>query len=167
MYKITDKLIDEFKKPIGEFAKNTNELLNILKNHDKIVSIGDEVTYTLLDNDIKPVLCVVDYKTHRGEYPEEKTNIIKSYGKKTINIINPSGEITDDLWHTIEIIFENIDTGPYKIEIEGEEDLASLVAIYLAPSDVTIIYGLPNKGVVIVKSNNENKSIVKKALDKM
>ena len=52
-------------------------------------------------------------------------------------------------------------------QVDGEEDLASLVAIYLAPSDVTVIYGLPDKGVLVVKSDTEYKKMVKKILDKM
>jgi uncharacterized protein (UPF0218 family) len=37
----------------------------------------------------------------------------------------------------------------------------------LAPPDVTIIYGLPNKGVVVVKASDENKQKVKEILDEM
>ncbi|MCK4902903.1 MAG: DUF359 domain-containing protein, partial [Thermoplasmatales archaeon] len=48
-----------------------------------------------------------------------------------------------------------------------EEDLASLAAIYMAPSDVTIIYGLPDKGVLVIKPTPENKRLVKEILDKM
>ena len=63
--------------------------------------------------------------------------------------------------------YENLEIGSLRIEIEGEEDLASLAAIYLAPSDVTIIYGLPDKGALVVKPTRENKKFVKEILDKM
>ena len=65
------------------------------------------------------------------------------------------------------IAYENIELGSLRIEVDGEEDLASLAAIYMAPPDVTIIYGLPDKGVLVVKSNNENKRKVKDILNKM
>jgi len=46
--------------------------------------------------------------------------------------------------------------------------LATLPSIYLSPNrDVTIIYGMPDKGVVIVKTNELNKLKAKKILDKM
>jgi len=49
-----------------------------------------------------------------------------------------------------------------RIEVDGEEDLATLPSIYLSPNrDVTIIYGMPDKGVVIVKTNDENKIKIK------
>ena len=68
---------------------------------------------------------------------------------------------------TIATVFAYPDDGPYCIEVEGEEDLAALAAIYLAPPDVTIIYGLPNKGVVVVKATEAHKAQVKEILDKM
>ena len=37
-----------------------------LKNEKYIVSVGDQVTYTLIKNNIKPVFCIVDFKTKRN-----------------------------------------------------------------------------------------------------
>ena len=163
---LPNNLRDLLKTPIGQLVDEKN-LLKLLKNEKYIVSIGDLVTYTLLKNEINPIFCIVDYKTHRGKCSSEIVKLIKSYGKKSVVIKNPSGCISDDLWNMIEIAFENIDSGPLRIEIDGEEDLASLAVIYLAPRDVTIIYGLPNKGVLVVKPTIENKKKVKDILDKM
>ena len=66
-----------------------------------------------------------------------------------------------------DIYNQDLENMSLRIEIEGEEDLAALPAIWLAPRDVTIIYGLPDKGVVIAKSNDENKKKAKEILDKM
>ena len=55
----------------------------------------------------------------------------------------------------------------FRIEIEGEEDLASLAAIFLAPSNVTVIYGLPDKGVLVVNPDSDIKRRVKEIIDKM
>ena len=82
-------------------------------------------------------------------------------------IRNPPGCISDDLWNAIETAYDDLEKGSLLIVVEGEEDLAALPAIFLAPKDVTIIYGLPNKGVVVVKSTEENKRKVKEILDKM
>jgi uncharacterized protein (UPF0218 family) len=163
---LPNNLRDFLKEPMGQLV-NEKKLLHLLKNEKYIVSIGDLVTYTILKNDIEPILCVVDFKTRRGKCPIEIVKLIKSFGKKSIIIKNPPGTISDDLWKVIEIAFENLEADTLRIEIEGEDDLASLAVIYLAPKDVTIIYGLPDKGVLVVKPTFENKKKVKEILDKM
>ena len=154
------------KEPIGQLV-DEDQLLKILKDEKYIVSVGDTVTYTLLKNDVKPVFCIVDYKTRRGDCSAEIIELIKSFGKKSVVVKNDPATISDDLWNIIEYAFDNKEPGSLRIEVEGEEDLASLAAIYMAPSDVTIIYGLPDKGVLVVKANKDNKSKVKEILDKM
>jgi len=166
MYKIPENLRDILNKPIGKLV-NEKKLLQILKNEKKIVSIGDTITYTLLKNGFEPIFCIVDYKTHRGVCEDEIVEKIKSFSKKTIKVENPPGLITDDLYEVIKIIFKNLEYGPFRIEVEGEEDLASLIVLLFAPIDVTIIYGLPDKGVLVVKPTKEIKDKVKKILDIM
>jgi len=166
MYIVPENLRDILKEPVGKLV-DEKKLLEILKNKKKIVSIGDTVTYTLLKNEIEPVFCIVDYKTHRGVCEDEIIETIKSFAKKSIKVENPPGFITDDLCEVIKIVLENLETGPFRIEVEGEEDLASLIVLSFAPSDVTIIYGLPDKGVLVVKPTREIKDKVKKALDIM
>ena len=166
MHVLPKNLRNLLKKPIGQLV-DEKQLLKILKTEKHIVSIGDQVTYTIIKNNIKPLFCVVDYKTRRGKCPSDIVNLIKTYGEKKITVDNPAGCISDELWNSIENAYKKMDKSGLLIEVNGEEDLASLVAIYLAPRDVTVIYGLPDKGVLVVKSNNKYKEIVKQILDKM
>jgi len=154
------------KEPIGSLVQE-EELIELLKKEKYVVSIGDMVTYTLLKNNIKPVFCVVDYKTHRGKVSEEVKNTIKSFGLKVKVVKNPSGTISDDLWDTIKHGYDKLLPGALRIEVVGEEDLASLPAIFFAPSVVRIIYGLPDKGVLVVRPSKENKEKTKQVIDKM
>ena len=163
---LPEDLRDFLKKPMGQLV-DEKELINLLRNVKYTVSIGDMVTYTILKHGIEPIFCIVDFKTRRGKCSDEIIEQIRSYGKKSIVVKNPPATITDDLWNVIEMAYENLEDDPLRIEIEGEEDLASLAAIYMAPSDVTIIYGLPDKGVLVVKPTNENKRLIKDILDKM
>ena len=163
---LPDNLRDFLKQPVGQLV-DEKELLKILQKEKYIVSIGDMVTYTLLKNEIEPVFCIVDYKTRRGKCSSKMIELIKSFGNKSVIVENPPATISDDLWNVIEMAYENLEIGSLRIEIEGEEDLASLAAIYMAPSDVTIIYGLPDKGVLVIKPTPENKKMVKEVLDKM
>ena len=163
---LPDTLRDLLKEPIGQLV-NEKELLELLKDEKHVVSIGDQVTYTLLKHEIEPFFCIVDYKTRRGGCSTDIVDLIKSYGKKSIVVNNPPATISDDLWNVIQIAYENLENDSLRIEVEGEEDLASLAAIYLAPPDVTIIYGLPDKGVLVVKPTDDNKRKVKEILDQM
>jgi len=166
MYVLPDELKNTLKEHIGQLVDEPS-LLQLLKHEKQIVSVGDRVTFTLLQHRITPVLCIVDYILERKQYPEEMKTTIQSFGKIHLQIRNPAGTITDDLWDAVQTVYKNLDKGPYVIEVLGEEDLASLAAIYLAPRGVTVIYGLPNKGVVVVKATNAHKKKVKEVLDKM
>ena len=165
--RVLPKNLREFlKEPIGQLL-NEKQLLELVKDEKYVISIGDQVTYTLLKNDIEPVFCIVDYKTRRGQCSEEVIELIKSFGNKVFVVENPAGYISDELWNIVQFAFENLEIGKIRIEVEGEEDLASLAAIHMAPPDVTIIYGLPNKGVLVVKPTDEIKKKVKEVIDKM
>ena len=164
---LPDFLRDKLKEPIGRLISDEKELLRILNESKYIASVGDQVTYTLLKNDIMPVFCVVDFKIKRHKATPEIEGVIRSFGKRKVIGKNPPGCISDDLWNAIETAWENLKDGRILIEVIGEEDLAALPAIFLAPSYVTIIYGLPDKGVVVVKALEENKKKVKEILDEL
>jgi uncharacterized protein (UPF0218 family) len=166
MHVLPDKLRDLLKTPVGKLVDEEG-LIKLIKNEKHLISIGDQVTYTLLKHDIEPSFCVVDFKTKRGDCSEEIVKVLKSFGKKTIVVENPAGTLSDDLVSTIKLAIENLDIGSLRIEVVGEEDLASLPAIYYAPPDATIIYGLPNKGVLVVKPTKDMKDKVREVLDEM
>jgi uncharacterized protein (UPF0218 family) len=166
MYVLPDDLKDTLKGYIGDLVDEPG-LLKLLNKEKYIVSVGDKVTYTLLKHGITPILYIVDYKLERKPYPSEMKAFIKRLSTIRIQIKNPPGTITDELWDAIKTVFKNLKNGPVCIEVEGEEDLASLAAIYLAPGGVTVIYGLPNRGVVVVKATTSNKQKVKEVLDRM
>jgi hypothetical protein len=163
---LPNNLREKLKEPLGHLV-NEYQLLQLLEKERVIVSVGDLVTFTCLKNNICPAICIIDYLLKREKYPREMKEILRQFGKKRVKTVNPPGQITDDLWEAIESAYANLEEGPICIEVEGEEDLAALAAIYLAPSDATIIYGLPNKGVVVVKATMSNKKIVKDVLDQM
>jgi len=166
MFVLPNNLRDTLKEPLGLLV-NEQELLDRLSNEDYIISVGDLVSFTLLKNGIKPGICIVDYILERKEYDAGMKQHIKAFDAHQIHITNPAGLITDELWNAIELACMNRDDGPFRIEVDGEEDLAALAAIALAPSDATVIYGLPNKGVVLVKATPAHKRKVKEILDKM
>jgi hypothetical protein len=168
MWKLPDVLKEKLKEPLGHLVDEQG-LLDLLKDKSLIVAVGDRVTYTLLRHRIAPRLCIVDYILERRHYPEEMRRTIEAYKAERIHVVNPPGFITDALWDAIRSSYKEIEAGkgPFCIEVDGEEDLASLAAIYLAPRGVTVIYGLPNKGVVVVSATKAHKEKVREVLDRM
>lgn len=165
-YKLPESLRETLKEPIG-FLLNEEQLLDYIKEStQKIVSVGDLVTYTLLSNHITPLFCIVDNKSHRQALDQSKVKQIHSYGTKKITVDNPAGVITHELWNQIENLL-NTHKSNVLIEVNGEEDLSALAVILLAPSDVTIIYGMPDKGVVVVPATEHHKQKVKKMIAQM
>jgi hypothetical protein len=56
---------------------------------------------------------------------------------------------------------------PIRILVKGEEDLAALPAIALAPISSVVIYGLPDEGAVSVIVTESKKKEIQSLLDKM
>ena len=55
MHVLPDKLRDLLKTPVGTLVDEEG-LLELVRNEKNLISIGDQVTYTLLKNNIEPSL---------------------------------------------------------------------------------------------------------------
>ena len=79
--------------------------------------------------------------------------------------MNHPGTISDELWKAIK---DSIDSGDnVRIEVDGEEDLASLAAISLSKIGTKGIYGMPDKGMVVVDVDQQSKARVNSLLEHM
>ena len=54
-----------------------------------------------------------------------------------------------------------------RIVVEGEEDLASLVCVSLAPDGTNVIYGIPFKGLMLLTVDAQIRECVNEILKKM
>ena len=161
--KITRRLRYYLKKPLGrlillEHMDNIEPLKDVLKKEKpvKLISIGDIVTDSLIKNNITPDLYIVDGRTLRGEFNSQPARTC------SIKVINPPGTIDSSVWGVIRSCLEKEDK--IGVLVEGEEDLLVLPSVILAPLGSVVIYGQPNKGVVIVKVDQEMKNRVQKIL---
>jgi len=169
LYKLPKNLRDEMRRQIGKFFQDEKSLVDFLKKKKDglLVSIGDIVTLTLYKHGIKPNICIVDFKTKRGECSKKEKEILLSVGEKVFKVKNPPGILSEELWDSIGKSYEIAEKGSVRIEIDGEDDLAALPAIYLAPVGTTIIYGMPDKGISLIEVNLENKKQVEDVLKNM
>ena len=150
MFVLNNNMISEFKKPLGKLYPNFEDAIPDIKKADFLISVGDQTTKNLKDNDLTPHLGVIDNRIQRKDHSHDliQNNILEAN--------NPAGTITDDLWETIESAIKAINADGIKrqIVVKGEEDLAVLPCILIAPEDTIILYGQPNEGLVYVKASD-------------
>ena len=166
MYIIDEFLREEFRKVIGKLIRDKKELFEELKNRKFVVSIGDMVTYTLLKNGFFPDIAIVDFRHRRKDIDHRMKGIIESFGDERIRAKNPPSTITADLINSIKRSYSVSERKKVLIVVEGEEDLSSLPAILLAPEGVTIIYGLLDKGIVLIDVTEKERELVRNVLER-
>jgi len=162
---LPDRLRKELRKPFGSIIKHPSELNDLGVEDRRIVSVGDFVTITLLDNGLSPFLSVVDSKVERIYRPDIKRKIEEADAEvNKIYVKNPPGTISEELWENLE---EALSGGSrFRVEVDGEEDLAALAAIYLSGPTELVIYGQPGVGMVVVRPEDV-KHKVKRLLEVM
>ena len=164
---LTKKLRQELKKPQGlliegSFKYTVNKLKIIIEkeNPSCLISVGDIVTKHMIESGIALDLLIIDNKTMRRPIPPLKVEVDQSFYAK-----NPPGTITNEAWSVINQAINYI--GKTKVVIEGEEDLLTLVTVLSAPENSIVVYGQPNKGIVIIKVTKETKEKMNQIVQRM
>lgn len=158
------------RKPFGVLYTGTGSdavksLVKDLNNPTKLISVGDVTTFHLLDSNIIPDILIVDDRTKRAPASSQVVYGTKHKGFAEITVDNPPGVITEDLINVIGdaiVSDENV-----RIFVQGEEDLAALPAILMAPLDSVVLYGQPDKGVMLVRVTESLKAELKDLFDKI
>jgi len=85
--------------------------------------------------------------------------------EKELTLKNLKGTISDNAWEVIREAMDNREN--VKVIVEGEEDLLTLVAVLLAPTNSFVIYGQPQRGLVLVRATKNAKETFKSIIEKM
>lgn len=133
-----------------------------LKTPTKLISVGDVTTFHLLESDIIPDIYIIDDRTNRKPTPDR---VDKNHRFTQVTVDNPAGTITEDLVNKIENALSS--KKHVRIFVNGEEDLAALPAILMAPLNSIVLYGQPGKGVVLVEITKSKKEEIKDLLNKI
>ena len=137
-----------------------------LLDSDYIATIGDICTLKIFDEIREPELCIIDMKTKRDTpLDDTQKDKMEKISKRRINVDNKAGTISNELWASIdEALNTHINT---KIVVNGEEDLATLAVISMAKIGAKVIYGMPDKGMVVVDVNQQEKKRANSFLKRM
>lgn len=145
---------DKLKDPKGKLFENTQKAIDFLnsKKVQRLVTVGDMVTSEFLKEGIKPELAVLDYSIQRHDVGENVKKLLDGYSVPEIEIDNPAGLITEELWNGIKEV-----ELPAKIIVNGEEDLATIPATLHSPIGSVVAYGQPDQGIVMIHVTEEKK----------
>ena len=150
--KLPDSLRDQLKIPLGVLLPigqdNKRNIQKYLSDDSFIITVGDRTTEKMIDFDLIPSLQIID-----GLEKRIKRDIIKLGNAFELKIDNPAAEITLE---SIEIIKKAFTmNSPIRLTVNGEEDLLVLPVCIHAPENSVILYGQPNKGLVLVQITTE------------
>ena len=146
MYRLPEKLRAVLAEPFGP-VHDTGETIRKVKGR-MVVAVGDVVTQTFLDHGVLPKVMVIDGVTQRGSRVSNALANLPTHGVRTVKVDNPPATITRSLIGAMDRGFK--ESGSTLIRVSGEEDLAALPAMILAPEGAAVCYGQPHKGVVVV-----------------
>ena len=146
----------ELAKPQGKIVRDLNQLG--FKQTDKmLITVGDQITSNFVQKDILPNLSIVDFKINRSEIFTKLTDLGFNSNQKFSSVKNDPGTINKLLSQAVYSFFKKNQRSSVII-VDGEEDLAVLPVVLLAPLDSLVFYGQRNQGLVLVKVTEEKKS---------
>lgn len=161
LLRLPDSLRAELSKPYGmlltgDLESNIKAVIDLAnkKHPPKIVVVGDFALSGFIKLGYLPSLGIYDKKTKRSSF----TTTIKP----TEVVSNPAGHISDEAIIAIKRLLSS--PTPSTLYVDGEEDLLSIPAILHSPEGSFVIYGLPEKGMVLI---TVEKSIKKKVSEIM
>lgn len=141
--RLPDDLRDDLKSPLGPVFTDVDELLALVDG--PLVAVGDVVTATLVRAGRPPDLAVVDGRTERGPVDDGVADLVP---EPDVTVENPAATLAAEL---VEAVRDGLEAGgPTTVLVDGEEDLAVLPALLLAPTGATVVYGQPGEGMVVV-----------------
>ena len=140
-----------FEGPEDDHSIAITDAINFLEDfHSPIIGVGDVTVRALQNIDCKVSIGIIDEKTKRVKWDGYR-EIDQSLYDNIIQCTNPPGILTKSLFDSCKKAINNWveKSQTTLILVDGEEDLAPLFLHIIAPIKSAIIYGQPNKGVVL------------------
>ena len=148
----SDFLRKKLREPIGTLTS-----VDGLKTDRKIIAVGDQITLNLVDAGNIPHLSVCDFRIKRKEIGERQKLKIKKTFRIAGKCRNPPGTLSK---YILKNAKKYLKSGGLLI-IEGEEDLTALAFILSANKNYLVLYGQPDRGVVVVKPERVKEKVRK------
>jgi GTP-dependent dephospho-CoA kinase len=156
---LPDELRHELKEPMGPIETDADVLLEGVEG--PLLTVGDVVTYHVLQTGRVPDVALVDERTKREMVDAEIRDTVTE--AVDVEARNPPAELSVDVIETLVNALEREE--PTTILVDGEEDLVALPAIVAAPDGASVVYGQPDEGMVHVVVDEEVRQEVRALLE--
>lgn len=157
---LPEKMRPKLKAPFGPLITDLKKWQEEDKklNLSNIITVGDAVTKSFNTNRLGPKIAIVDWKVARKKTFKSLSELGFSGHELVLQTVNPPGMLKPELFKTVQKAFGLVPLKPQiVIQVEGEEDLAVLPCLLVAPLGFTVFYGQPGVGFVRVSVTEENK----------
>jgi hypothetical protein len=172
MLSLPSDLRESFKEPLGPVYTDAEALL---ADADRpVIAVGDVVAYHLREAGFRPAAAVIDGRTEREAVDEEIRETLSDPDNRR-DVANAPGTLGEPLLTALADAVGDLATGadsavdpdPVTIVVDGEEDLATLPAVLVAPIGATVVYGQPGEGMVRVAVTSDAKAEMRSLLERM
>lgn len=128
-----------------------------------VAAVGDMTAAEAIRRGAKPRYIVVDFKTRRGAAPPDDVKLLKGFGARAVTVVSPPAVLTHELYNAV--LEAAASRATTRIEVEGEEDLAVLPSLIHLEEGATVLYGIPDQGLVAVTVDPESRRLAREFLD--
>lgn len=163
--RLPGELRSELKEPLGPLFTDADELLEA--GSRPLVAVGDVVTYHLLQAEHTPAVALVDEQTEREAVdPKIARTVAAAEFDRRVRATNPAATLSAELLEAMRAAVERLPESTL-IAVDGEEDMAALPAVVLAPDGASVVYGQPGEGMVLARVTQELRADVRALLSRM
>lgn len=147
-----------FKEPLGEELPESE----LDPTQETVyIAVGDVVSLTLRRRGVRPLLSIYDGYTERREMTDF-ARLVEDEPRE--EVVNPAGTITADLAGAVR---RGIEGGRDLLRVEGEEDLAVLPCLMMAPDGARVVYGMPGRCMMAVVVDDAARDRARELLSRM
>lgn len=167
LVRLPESLRDELKDPFGPVFTDAGALLAAAG--EPLVTVGDVVTYHVIEAGVTPDLSIIDERTERQAVDSAIAKRLDAFDgfDRRVTVDNPPAALTDGLVREIRDGLARTGSASTVIHVDGEEDLATLPVIVGASTEASVVYGQPGEGMVLVTVEQDTRDTVSELLRRL
>lgn len=169
---LPEALREELKKPFGKLYVDTLVAAEFIsqqrKKGKKLIAVGDVALSELIVLGIVPELGIYDLMTKREPVSSEVQQTIESAYELKVFLGNERSSLNLQSMNAIDRIMDSIvkDSRRIGVHILGEEDLVALHVLANMSRSHLLVYGQPDKGLVVVEFSGKKRDHCRKLIKK-